>query len=345
MLGIAVINSDGEYRRRLLAAIEAENIGGYEVHMYSSTEKYLADGFVPDMVFTDGAKSADAADGNDDSATEYEKNGFVPEVLFFGDGKNRSGSIGKYIGIKEIFDIAEKRNSSLSKNTSGGHTSGMLVFTSPFGGVGTSSLASACAYFAAEKKKNVLYFSMDPFDSLKKADITGEKGLSDIFFGIKTGEKKEDAAMRITDAVRKGNRGVSELRGFADPRDENDITDTDMKVFSECMQLSGFEYSVVDYPFGIGEKDICFFGGASHIFIVATGDGLQLGCAFECVKLIRGIIGEQCPGISVIVNKCPKKKEFFEKTCDIFRVPLIEGVGSGMIAGELCRIGVPSEWI
>ena len=83
----------------------------------------------------------------------------------------------------------------------------MIIFSSPSGGVGTSSMAAACAVHYAMQGKKVLYLNLEKFGS---ADVffsgEGQFDMSDIIYTLKS--KKTNLALKLESCVKQDISGV-----------------------------------------------------------------------------------------------------------------------------------------
>lgn len=127
------------------------------------------------------------------------------------DSVNNCHAICKYqkaeLIYKQILNIYAEHSETLSVSRGKNDDVKMVLFDSPAGGVGTSTVAAACACRYAHMGKKVLYLNLDSFDS---ADLffsgEGQYNMSDIIFALKT--KKNNLSFKLESCVRTDQSGV-----------------------------------------------------------------------------------------------------------------------------------------
>lgn len=150
----------------------------------------------------------------------------------------------------------------------------MIMFTSPAGGVGTSTMAVAAALRYAKQRKKVLYFNLEKTgaaDTFFEAD--GTANMSDILFAFKG--KKSKLAFKLESCVKKDKSGVC---FFSQTKYALDMTELDNKDWMELLDAikatGTYEVIIVDCDFSLTME---YFETYNYMdSIVWLGDGTEI---------------------------------------------------------------------
>lgn len=172
---------------------------------------------------------------------------------------------------KQILSVYAEKASSITGFKITGDTGKTIVFCSASGGVGSSTMAAACAtHFAAQKKK-VLYLNLEKFGS---ADVffsgQGQFDMSDIIFALKS--KKTNLPLKLESCVKQDASGVSFYSQAKIALDMMELTTEDtLRLISEIRLLGEYDYIVLDMDFGIDQDTLKIWRQAQAIVLVGDG--------------------------------------------------------------------------
>lgn len=171
---------------------------------------------------------------------------------------------------KQILSVYSENTENKTRKKKDKGECGIIAFMSPGGGVGSSSMAAACALFFARKGKRVFYLNLEKFGS---SDLffsgEGQYGISDVIFALKS--KKANLSMKLESCVKKDSRGVF---FFSQPQNALDLTELSTEelcqLISELKATGLYEYIILDLDFNMNLK----FLDVVHA-VVVTSDGSE----------------------------------------------------------------------
>lgn len=172
---------------------------------------------------------------------------------------------------KQILSVYSEKASSITGFKMTGDESSVVVFCSASGGVGSSTMAAACAaHFAAQDKK-VLYLNLEKFGA---ADLffsgQGQFDMSDIIFALKS--KKTNLPLKLESCVKQDACGVyfyAQAKIALDMMELN--TDDTLRLISELKLMGGYDYIILDMDFGIDKEMLKIYRQAQSIVLVGDG--------------------------------------------------------------------------
>lgn len=172
---------------------------------------------------------------------------------------------------KQILSIYSENSQSVSESHLNLGGSNVIVFMSPAGGTGTSSMAAACAMQCAGRGNNVLYLNLEKFGS-SDAFFSGEGQftMSDIIFALKG--RKANLAMKLQSCVKKATCGVDFFSTSQTALDMLELdTDDIIQLIVDLKNAGTYQYVIMDMDFDLGE---CFKKLQTMLNgIVMVGDG------------------------------------------------------------------------
>lgn len=171
---------------------------------------------------------------------------------------------------KQILSIYSENASTLS-GFKFADACNITIFSSPCGGVGTTTVAAAYAMHLARKGKKPLFLSFDCFDSSDNFfSGDGQFTVSDLIFALK--RKNSNLAMKIESYVK---RDVSNVFFFSKPKYALDMLelsfDEKMFLLEELKKLGLYDNIVLDLGFGLGKENLEFYMKAQNIIMVSDG--------------------------------------------------------------------------
>lgn len=314
---LAILESDVNYLQRIVSVFGTKYADKLEI--YSFTDKKVA------MDTLESAK-IDVLIANDsfeiDSTMLPKRCGFA----YFVDStdvetKDEKRAIGKFqkadLIYKQILSLYSEKAQSLSGLKLGDDSAKVLIFSSPCGGTGTSSMAAACASYFAKKGKKVLYLNLEKFGS---ADVffsaDGQFDISDIIFALKT--KKANLSLKLESCVKQAAKGVHFYSQSKVALDMVELTsDEIIHLISELKLTSTYDYIIVDMDFGMDKEFLNIFHQAHAL--VWVGDGAELSNnkirrAYSALAIREQKVDSPLVNrISLIYNKFSNKSG---KTCE-----------------------------
>jgi MinD-like ATPase involved in chromosome partitioning or flagellar assembly len=175
---------------------------------------------------------------------------------------------------KQILSIYSESAGNVSVLKLGDENTKVIVFSSPDGGTGTSSMAAACATYLSSIDKKALYLNIERFgtaDVFFSAD--GMFDISDIVFAIKS--KKTNLAMKLESCVKQDKNGVFFYSGAKVALDVLELTTEDViRLISELKLTGSYDYIVLDMDFHISKEFIKVYKQA--VAVVWVGDGSDI---------------------------------------------------------------------
>ena len=151
----------------------------------------------------------------------------------------------------------------------------IITFVSPCGGVGTSSMAAACAVFFSAKGKKTLYLNLEKFgssDAFFRAE--GQFDMSDIIFGLKS--KKANLALKLESCVKHEQRGVYFYSQSKIALDMLELNAEDMIRLITELKISGtYDYIVIDMDFSLDKEILDVYRKTHSVVLVSDGSELS----------------------------------------------------------------------
>ncbi len=269
---LVIIDSDTNYSERLRNSLNARFDNDIEVYHFNGIESFtgMANGLKPDVILVD--ESLDIKD------LPKQKNVGFAYLCSSGSiatYKNEK-AVSKYQKIddfyKSILDLySDKDIPEGIELMSDGTNSDLVLFTSPVGGVGTSTLAISYAVRLAKHGKKPLYLNLQVFgDTLGYFDAPGNQNFSDVIFALKS--KKVNLSIKIQSSVKLSKEGVYYFDSCRQALDMLELNDANYQdLFENILNSSLFDCVVVDTDFSISRKDLLLSDKAKTIVAVSDG--------------------------------------------------------------------------
>lgn len=172
---------------------------------------------------------------------------------------------------KQILSVYSENAGDVSGLKLGDDSTKVVMFCSPCGGVGSSTVAAACALHYAARGKRTLYLNLEKYGS---SDLVfngeGQFDFSDIIYALKS--KKTNLSIKLESCVKQASNGVC---FYSQPKvalDMLEINEEDIiRLISELSILGAYEYIIVDIDFGMS-KDLLKIYKRAHS-VIWVGDG------------------------------------------------------------------------
>ncbi|MBQ8052660.1 MAG: AAA family ATPase [Lachnospiraceae bacterium] len=171
---------------------------------------------------------------------------------------------------KEILNLFSELDLGISVKAWSGECS-IQLFIGASGGVGTTTVAAACAKNLAQNGRKVLYLNLESNGVISQI-FTGElsQGLSDALYAVKSNHS--NLILKLTSMIDKDPSGVSFLNPFAVTLDEAELTPEELeKLVDSLINTGNFESIIVDMDPNVSAKRNLIANRATNIFIVASG--------------------------------------------------------------------------
>lgn len=271
---LAILEQDQSYLNRIVTVFNTKYCDKFEI--YSFTDQDIAMSTL-EKARIDVLVASDSL--NIDVSSIPKRCGFAYFVDSADvDTVNEQRAICKFQKVdliyKQILSIYSENASSISGLKLDDDSCKLIAFTSPSGGVGTSTMAAACALHYAEKGKKTLYLNLEKFGS---SDIffsgEGQFDMSDIIFALKS--KKANISMKLESCVKQNERGVYFYSPSKVALDMLELTVEDIvKLISEIKLSGSYDYIILDMDFEM-TKEVRQILTRSFA-IVWVGDGSQI---------------------------------------------------------------------
>jgi len=176
---------------------------------------------------------------------------------------------------KEILSIFfEKSAISIDLKNSGNNTL-LNTFTSCAGGVGSSSLAAACAVYFSRMGEKVLYLNFEMAGT--SASFFSGEGMSDmgdIIYALKS--KKSNLALKLESAVRQDQSGVYFYESCKLVLDVLEMTKEDMERLIREFLISGtYQRIILDTDFKMDDLTISLMNQSNSVVLVSDGSEIS----------------------------------------------------------------------
>lgn len=175
---------------------------------------------------------------------------------------------------KQILSIYSETAGNVSGLRFGDDSCKVIFFLPVSGGVGSSSMAAACARHFAAKGKRTLYLNLEKFAG---ADVffeaAGQFDMSDIIFSLKS--KKTNLSMKLESCVKQSDDGVFFYSQSKIALDMLELSSEDIQRLITEIQFTGsYDYIIVDTEFSVDKDDLNLYRKAHTV--VWVGDGSEI---------------------------------------------------------------------
>lgn len=268
---IAILEKDRSYLTRIVSAFGTKYADKFEI--YSFTDSEVALGSVEssriDVLLASDAFDIDTKKLPSRCALAYLVDSMGIEMI------NDVRAICKFqkadLIYKQIISVYSEKASSITGFSAHSDKGNVIVFASPCGGTGTSSLAAGCAVRAAGKGKKVLYLNLEKFGN---ADLffqgEGQHGMSDIIFALKS--RKTNLPLKLEGCVRQAENKVFFYAKAKNALDMLELNAEEIiKLISEVKLMGEYDYIIVDMDFGLDNETLKVFRQAQNVVMVSNG--------------------------------------------------------------------------
>lgn len=270
---LAILEKDQNYLSRIVSAISIKYPDKLEIYSFTNMDMAISsiDSSRIDILIANSSFEIDATSLPKRCGFAY----FVdsPDI----DTLNNQKAICRFqradMLYKQILSLYSESAENLSGIKFGDDSGKIIAFTSPCGGVGTSTVAAACALHFATYGKKTLYLNLEKFGS---SDLffsgEGQFDMSDIVFVLES--KKANLAMKLESYVKQDTRGVYFYSQSKVALDMLELTTEDIIRFINEAKISGsYDYIILDLDFSVGKEMRKILSQAFSI--VWVGDGSE----------------------------------------------------------------------
>lgn len=172
-----------------------------------------------------------------------------------------------YKSILSIYAEEAKLENGIRNNA---NKVSMLGFISAAGGVGSSTMAAACAKNFAASGKKVLYLNFEKFGIPNEFfEAEGEGNISEVLYHVKS--KKSNLALKLESIVKKDCTGVY----FYDPckvsLDLLNITEETLEEMFQALFSEGYDKIIIDCDFSLDEMSISILSRLDSLIWLSDG--------------------------------------------------------------------------
>lgn len=287
---LAILESDQSYLNRIVSVFSTKYADKFEIYSFTN-EKIAMDTLEQSRI--DVFVASESFDINTNAIPQ--RCGFAYFVDFQNiDTIREQKAICKFQKVdviyKQILSLYSETAGSFSGLKLDDNSTKVIMFSSPGGGAGTSTVAVACALHYAFAHKRVLYLNLEKSGS-SDCFFEGEGmfDMSDIIYAIKS--KKANLVMKLESCVKQDNSGVFFYSQPKNVLDMLELTDEDiMGLISELKITGSYDYIIVDLDFGMN-KNMFKIYEQSHS-IVWVGDGseisnLKISRTFDALSIME----------------------------------------------------------
>lgn len=208
---------------------------------------------------------------------------------------------------RRILNIYSEMSNTYSFNKSGA-SSHVVMFSSPCGGTGTSSIAAAFAIRCAVSGKRTIYLNLE---LLGRSELffsgDGVSDLSEIIYAIKG--KKSNLRMKTESALRTDGRGVYFIASAGNALDVTELSKEEILYFiSELRTMDLADYIVVDMDFSLDKGFLNIQKATDKTVWVSDGSESSNQKIYRAIDAISLIDGDSAlRKICIVYNKFSNK--------------------------------------
>lgn len=344
---LAVLEKDTSYLNRFIPSFSVKYADKIEIYAFSEKEVALA---------TLNDKRIDVFLASDSYEIDVNK---LPKRCSFAyfteipniEIINEQQAISKFQKMDSIYKQILNLYSENEGNISGLKTSNefckTVVFTSPIGGVGSSSLAAACAIHFAIEGKKTLYLNLENYgyaDEFFEAE--GQFGMSDVIFALKN--KKAKLAVKLESYVKQDKHGV-----YFYSKSENALHMSELKteemiqLLTLLKRLGVYEYIILDMDFSLDKENLNIYKEVNEVIWVSDGSQIsndKLCRAYQTLMTLEMNMEDSfMKNTNVLYNRFHSKKGQIVKDLEIRLIggtPCIQYEEVSKMLEELAKIDV-----
>lgn len=195
---------------------------------------------------------------------------------------------------KQIIGVFSDYREDISFSSNGEGSGRLVVFSSPCGGVGTSSMAAAYAISQARNGKRPIYLNVEKFGTAEVFfDGEGSGSFSDVLYALKS--KKGNLSLKIESCLKEDKSGV---RFLASPRAALDMVTLSLEDLTDLVfqmrSCIDYDMLIIDMDFSLDEATMKLLRQANSIVWVSDGSAsanAKVQRAYEALKMLESDSG------------------------------------------------------
>lgn len=287
---IALLERDKSYLTRIVSTFGTKYADKLEVYSFTDPEVALStlNSAKIDLLLASDAFSIDLTKLPNRCAFAYLVDSMGIDML------NDQRAICKFqradLIYKQILSIYSEKASSIIGVNLTGDESVVLLFASPSGGVGSSTMAAGYAMRLAKMGKKVLYLNLETFGASEVFfHGEGQFDMSDIIFALKG--KKANLSLKLESCVKQDPCGVYY---YTEPKVALDLmelsVEDSIRLLSELKLTGDYHYIVIDSPFGLDKERLKLYRQARSIVLVGNGSvesNKKIERAYEALVILE----------------------------------------------------------
>ncbi len=309
---LAILEKDKSYLNRIVTAFEVKYADKFEVYSFTDLDVALQ---TLNEVKIDILVANEIFDVN---VTKLPKRcGFAyfvdsPDIDIF----NNQRTICKFQKVdliyKQILSIYSENAGNVTGFKITDDNCKLIVFASPSGGTGSSTMAAACALHFAKQGKKTLYLNLEKYGSSDNFfTAEGQFDMSDIIFALKS--KKANLSMKLESCVKQDQSGVCFYSNAKVALDMFELNSSDiLRLISEIKLTGSYDYIVLDMEFELDKGYLDIYSQVHSVVIV--GDGSEI----SNMKIFRGynalVTKEQESELSIVNRVAIMYNKFSNKS-------------------------------
>lgn len=219
-----------------------------------------------------------------------------------------------------------------------------IAFSSPCGGVGTSTAAAACAIALTNMGQRVLYLNAEIYgDADSYFSCDGQFDFSDVIYAVKS--NKTNRAMKLQSTVKQDQSGVYYYSSVKVPLDIMEMRSNDYVVLqNELRALGCYDYVVIDIAFPKSQEDFKFFEGCNSVVLVSDSSEISEQKINKAVKGVQILDGQSefalQPRMWLLRNKVTSNDIRQNELRVLGAFPVYQTVSSAQLAKQLSLAGI-----
>lgn len=172
---------------------------------------------------------------------------------------------------KNILSAFSEVATKITGITKGEHITETIIFLSASGGVGSSTVAAACAVNFSRKGGKVLYINLEQFGKAEMFfSAEGQLNLSDIFYNIKS--KKSNLSLKLESVVKQDMSGVYFFDSCKVALDLLGMHQEDYEILFQTLQSTGtYTHIVIDMNFNLGKTELSVLKNINKAVFISDG--------------------------------------------------------------------------
>ncbi len=172
---------------------------------------------------------------------------------------------------KQILSLYSEKATDIAGPAINGGLTKIISFVSASGGVGTSTMAMACATALAKADKKVLYVNLEELgDPEVYFEGEGNYNFSDVIFALRS--QKTNLTLKLEGTVRHATNGVFYYAAPEVALDMLDLQEQDVKrMLAEMCIAGGYDYIIVDSRLDFSEVSMVIWNEADTVILVTDG--------------------------------------------------------------------------